>query len=129
MCTADTRSVYDKFLLYVALVVANISLDIHFKLSSSFILFPRWQAVPKQGAFPVMGQPRGSKMVPLNSWGRGSYECSFSSNYRPTTNHLAAVHLRDDQPANDVTTLPIPICAPVSLLLKCGAETLGIEQL
>ena len=27
-----------------------------------------------RGAYsPVRGQPRGSKFVPLNSWGRGSY--------------------------------------------------------
>jgi len=44
------------------------------------------------------------------------------------THHLAAVHLRDDQPAN-VTPLPISICDTVPLLLKCGAQTLGIEQL
>ena len=26
---------------------------------------------------PVRGHPRGSKFVPLNSWGRGSYQCSI----------------------------------------------------
>jgi len=51
--------------------------------------------------FPVSGHPRGSKFVPLNSWGRGSYQCSIvtiglgctvwpqctrvTTNQRPTT--------------------------------------------
>ena len=33
-----------------------------------------WQKAPHGGAHsPVRGHPRGSKFVPLNSWGRGSY--------------------------------------------------------
>ena len=33
-----------------------------------------WQKAPHGGAhFTVRGHPRGSKFVPLNSWGRGSY--------------------------------------------------------
>ena len=51
---------------------------------------------------PVRGDPRGSKFVPLNSWGMGSYQCSIvtiglgctvwpqctrvKTNQRPTTN-------------------------------------------
>ena len=62
---------------------------------------------------PVRGHPRGSKFVPLNSWGRGFYYCSIvtiglgctvwpqctrmTTNQRPTT--------------NDVTTKPISISA------------------
>ena len=44
---------------------------------------------------PVRGHPRGSKVVPLNSWGRVSYW--FHSNYRPRMHRLAIVHARDNQ--------------------------------
>ena len=37
-----------------------------------------WQKAPHGGGHsPVRGHARGSKFVPLNSWGRGSYLCSI----------------------------------------------------
>ena len=48
---------------------------------------------------PVRGHPRGSKVVPLNSWGIGFP--IFHSNYRPRMHRLATVHARDNQQTND----------------------------
>jgi len=72
-----------------------------------------WQKAPHGGPAhsPVRGYPRGSKFVPLNSWGRG-FLLAFHSNYRPRMYRLATVHARDNQPTtNDVTTQPISISA------------------
>ena len=55
------------------------------------------KSASRGGAFPGQGSPRGSKVVPLNSWGRVSYQCSrpgctvwpqctrVTTNQRPTT--------------------------------------------
>ena len=69
---------------------------------------------------PVMGHPRGSKFVPLNSWGYG-FLLVFHSNYRPRMHRLATVHERDNQPTtNDVTRQPISISASFTKV-KWGA--------
>jgi len=65
-----------------------------------------------RGGIPrLVVTPGGSKFVPLNFWGRGSY-LVFHSNYRPRMHRLATVHARDNQPmTTDVTTQPISISA------------------
>ena len=62
---------------------------------------------PSRGAHsPVRGHRRGSKFVPLNSWGRG-FLLVFHSNYRPRMHRLAPVHARDNQrPTTSRHSLP-----------------------
>jgi len=62
-----------KIFLYDALVLANVYSGIQFELCSSK-RFQDSRGPQKWGAHsPVRGHPRGSKVVPLNSWGRVSY--------------------------------------------------------
>ena len=58
------------------------------------------------------GHPRGSKVVPLNSWGRGSYWCSIVTIGLGCTVWPQCTRVTINQPTtNDVTTQPISISA------------------
>ena len=72
-----------------------------------------WQKAPHGGAHsPVMGHPRGSKFVPLNSWGRVSYSCSIVTIVLGCTIWPQCTRVTTNQPTtNDVTTQPISISA------------------
>ena len=55
----------------------------------------------------VRGHPRGSKFVPLNSWGRVSYQCSIVTIGLGCTVWPQCTRMT----TNDVTTQPISISA------------------
>ena len=57
------------------------------------------------GSFPGQGSPQGSKFVPLNSWGRVSYQCSIVTINKPRMHRLATVHTRDNQRRHDTAYL------------------------
>ena len=55
---------------------------------------------------PVMGHPRGSKVVPLNSWGRVSYYCStvtigLGCTVWPQCTRVTTNQPTTNQPTND----------------------------
>ena len=90
-------------LTYTGIVKNNFMPSLtHFLLHTPSLVVTRGQSnltkSASQGAHsPVRGYPRGSKVVPLNSWGI----LVFHSNYRPRMHRLATVHARDNQPTND----------------------------
>ena len=54
---------------------------------------------------PVRGHPRGSKSVPLNSWGRGSYQCSIVTIGLGCTVWPQCMHVTTNQRCHDTAYL------------------------